>query len=45
MPALVTGRLLAMAAVSLNELYPGRFLLGLGTSTRAVIEGGNTLSR
>ncbi|GAA4322896.1 LLM class flavin-dependent oxidoreductase [Pigmentiphaga soli] len=31
--------LLAMAATSLNELYPGRFILGLGSSTKAVIEG------
>ena len=34
-----TPGLMAMAAESLNELYPGRFILGLGASTKAVIEG------
>ena len=34
-----TPGLLAMAAESLNELYPGRLILGLGTSTKALIEG------
>lgn len=33
-----TPGLLAMAATSLNELYPGRFILGLGSSTKALIE-------
>ena len=31
--------LMAIATESLNELYPGRFILGLGASTKAVIEG------
>lgn len=30
--------LLAMASFTLNDLYPGRFILGLGTSTKALIE-------
>lgn len=31
--------LLAMSAVTLNDLYDGRFILGLGASTKALIEG------
>ncbi len=31
--------LLAMAATTLNDLYPGRFILGLGTSTKQLVEG------
>lgn len=34
-----TPALLAMAATTINELYAGRFILGLGCSTKAVIEG------
>ncbi len=30
--------LMAMSAETLNELYPGRLILGLGASTKAVIE-------
>lgn len=30
---------LAMAATTLSDLYPGRFILGLGTSTKALVEG------
>ena len=30
--------LLAMASFTMNDLYPGRFMLGLGTSTKALIE-------
>jgi probable F420-dependent oxidoreductase len=31
--------LLAMTAVTMSELYPQRFILGLGTGTKALIEG------
>jgi probable F420-dependent oxidoreductase len=31
--------LLAMTAVTMSELYPRRFILGLGTGTKALIEG------
>ena len=34
-----TPALLAMTSVTLNDLYPGRFILGLGSSTKALIEG------
>lgn len=34
-----TPALLAMTAATMNDLYPGRFVLGLGTSTRALVEG------
>jgi probable F420-dependent oxidoreductase len=33
-----TPALLAMASVTINDLYPGRFILGLGTSTKALVE-------
>lgn len=33
-----TPALLAMAAVTLGDLYAGRFILGLGASTRALVE-------
>jgi probable F420-dependent oxidoreductase len=33
-----TPALLAMAAVTMGDLYGGRFVLGLGTSTRALVE-------
>ena len=33
-----TPSLLAMSAVTLGDLYNGRFILGLGTSTRALVE-------
>lgn len=39
-----TPGLLAMAATSLNELYPGRFILGLGNSTKALVEDFHGLS-
>lgn len=34
-----TPGLLAMTAATINDLCPGRFILGLGTSTKAIIEG------
>jgi len=34
-----TPSLLAMTSVTLNDLYGGRFILGLGASTAALIEG------
>ena len=34
-----TPALLAMTAVTLNDLYDGRFMLGLGSSTKALVEG------
>jgi probable F420-dependent oxidoreductase len=34
-----TPALLSMASVTLNDLYDGRFILGLGTSTKALVEG------
>lgn len=34
-----TPSLLAMTSVTMSELYPGRFLLGIGTGTKALIEG------
>jgi alkanesulfonate monooxygenase SsuD/methylene tetrahydromethanopterin reductase-like flavin-dependent oxidoreductase (luciferase family) len=34
-----TPALLSMAAATLNDLYAGRFMLGLGTSTKALVEG------
>jgi probable F420-dependent oxidoreductase len=34
-----TPALLSMAAVTLNDLYQDRFILGLGTSTKALVEG------
>lgn len=33
-----TPSLLAMSSVTLGDLYDGRFILGLGTSTRALVE-------
>jgi len=39
-----TPALLAMASVTLNDLYPGRFILGLGSSTKALVEGWHGLS-
>lgn len=34
-----TPALLAMSAVTMADLYPGRFLLGIGAGTKAVLEG------
>lgn len=34
-----TPALLSMASVTINDLYGGRFILGLGTSTKALVEG------
>lgn len=34
-----TPALLAMTSVTLNDLYDGRFVLGLGSSTKALVEG------
>ena len=34
-----TPSLLAMVGATMNDLYDGRFVLGLGTSTRALVEG------
>jgi probable F420-dependent oxidoreductase len=34
-----TPALLSMASVTLNDLYGGRFILGLGSSTKALVEG------
>lgn len=34
-----TPALLAMASTTLNDLYGGRFILGLGASTKALVEG------
>jgi probable F420-dependent oxidoreductase len=34
-----TPSLLAMTGATMNDLYDGRFVLGLGTSTRALVEG------
>lgn len=39
-----TPALLAMAAVTLADLYRGRFILGLGASTRALVEGWHGLA-
>lgn len=39
-----TPSLLAMAAVTLGDLYNGRFILGLGTSTRALVENWHGLA-
>lgn len=39
-----TPALLSMASVTVNDLYPGRFILGLGTSTKALIENFHGLS-
>lgn len=33
-----TPALLSMASATLNDLYPGRFILGLGSSTKALVE-------
>jgi probable F420-dependent oxidoreductase len=40
-----TAPVLAMAAATLNELAPGRIVLGLGTSSRQIIEGWHGCSR
>ena len=34
-----TPALLSMTSVTLNDLYDGRFILGLGSSTKALVEG------
>ncbi|MGE5511402.1 MAG: LLM class flavin-dependent oxidoreductase [Bacteroidota bacterium] len=39
-----TPALLAMASVTVNDLYPGRFILGLGASTKALVEGFHGMS-
>ena len=39
-----TPSLLAMTGATMNDLYDGRFVLGLGTSTRALVEGWHGLS-
>jgi probable F420-dependent oxidoreductase len=39
-----TPALLSMMSVTLNDLYPERFILGLGTSTKALIEGWHGMS-
>ena len=39
-----TPALLSMAAVTLNDLYGGRFILGLGTSTKALVEDWHGMS-
>lgn len=39
-----TPSLLAMTGATMNDLYDGRFILGLGTSTRALVEGWHGLS-
>jgi probable F420-dependent oxidoreductase len=36
--------LLAMTGATMNDLYPGRFRLGLGTSTKALVEGWHGLA-
>jgi probable F420-dependent oxidoreductase len=39
-----TPALLAMAAVTMNDLHQGRFILGLGSSTKALVEGWHGMS-
>lgn len=39
-----TPSLLAMTAITMNDLYSGRFLLGLGASTKALVEGFHGMS-
>lgn len=39
-----TPSLLAMTAITMNDLYAGRFLLGLGASTKALVEGFHGMS-
>ena len=39
-----TPSLLAMTAITMNDLYGGRFILGLGASTKALVEGFHGLS-
>lgn len=39
-----TPALLAMTSTTLNDLYQGRFILGLGTSTKALVEGWHGMS-
>lgn len=39
-----TPALLSMASATLNDLYEGRFILGLGSSTKALVEGWHGMS-
>ena len=39
-----TPALLSMTSTTLNDLYQGRFILGLGTSTKALVEGWHGMS-